>query len=388
MGTPIYLDNNATTPLDPRVVDAMLPVLRDHFGNPASTTHRHGWYAEELVQVAREHVARLIGAQTNEIIFTSGATEANNLALKGFAHACAHRRSSEKHHLISVVTEHRSVLDPLRRLERDGFELDLLGVNQEGLLDLDHFTGTFRANTILASVMLANNEIGVIQNIPLLAARAKQRSIRFHSDATQAIGKMRVNVDELGVDLLSLSAHKCYGPKGVGALYVRGGPGAVPLEPLTEGGGHEHGLRSGTLNVPAIVGMGEACRIMSEELPDVIRKITELTERLRTRLVTTLPEISINGSLEKRIPGNLNLVLPTFEASQLLAKVSGQLSLSATSACTSRAGRSHVLQALGIPEKDQRFSLRIGIGRFNTAEEIDFTADLLSSMVRKGMLAQ
>jgi cysteine desulfurase len=373
MKLPVYLDNNATTPIDPRVLEAMLPVLSTHFGNPSSTTHPYGWHAEELVQIAREEVAALINARPDEIVFTSGATEANNLAIKGFVKAALN--NSETPRVVSVTTEHKSVLDPLKSLDKQGVAVALLQVAADGMLDLAAFQKALLPGALMTCVMLANNEIGVIQDIRALVSTARNAHSCFFCDATQAVGKIPVDVNDLGVDLLSLSAHKIYGPKGAGALYIRKKSPRLCLAPLLEGGGHEQGYRSGTLNVAGIVGFGRACRIAQAELEQDAAHLSRLGAIFLEELTGRLPGVEINGSRKTRIPGNLNLALEQVNNARLVAMVNTKVAFSLSSACQSASSApSHVLQALGINSEHAQESIRIGIGRFNTEEEILFAA--------------
>jgi len=384
--TPVYLDNHATTRTDPRVVEAMLPCFTQQYGNAASTTHAFGWEAKRAVDQARENIAAAIGARADEIVFTSGATESNNLALRG----AAERYAQKGRHIVSVVTEHPSVLDPLKRLESAGFEVTLLPViaapsDEAGCLDPERFAAALRPDTILVSVMLANNEIGAVGPLEQIGHICRERGVLLHCDATQAVGRMPVHVDRLRVDLMSFSAHKIYGPKGVGALYVRRTTPRVRLLPLLEGGGHEHGLRSGTLNVPGIVGFARALEICSAELPDESERLRRLRDRLWAGLCRRLQGVTLNGpSLvrpELRLPGNLNVRFAQVDGESLLLSVPS-LGLSSGSACSSAdAQPSHVLRALGIGDDTARTSVRFGLGRFNTEEEIDYTIDALCEAV-------
>ncbi len=375
----VYLDHHATTPVDPRVVEAMLPYFTEKFGNPASRQHVWGWEAEQAVERARAQVARLIGAKSEEIVFTSGATESCNLAIKGVAEAYAGRGD----HIITVATEHRAVLDTCRRLEKRGLRVTYLGVDSEGLLDPDEVRRAITPRTILISVMWAHNEIGVIQFIEEIARIARESGVLFHTDATQAVGKIAVDVGAAGVDLLSVSAHKMYGPKGVGALYVRSGEPRVELVAQMEGGGHERGLRSGTLNVAGIVGLGEACAIAEREMAAEGERLRRLRERLWEQLRNELELVRVNGSLERRLPGNLNVSFAGVEAAALMREM-GEIAVSSGSACSSaEAGPSHVLKALGLGDAWARGSIRIGLGRFNTEEEIDYAAGRMIETVRR-----
>jgi cysteine desulfurase len=374
---PIYLDYGATTPCDPRVVDALVPWLREHFGNPASRSHAWGWEAEEAVEKARANVASLINADPREIVWTSGATESINLAIKG----AAHFYSSRGKHLITVKTEHKAVLDTMRELERQGFEVTYLDVQEDGLLDLDKFKDALRKDTILVSVMLVNNEIGVIQDIPAIGAMCRERGIIFHVDAAQATGKVAIDVTALPVDLMSLASHKTYGPKGIGALYVRRKP-RVRLEAQMHGGGHERGMRSGTLPTHQCVGMGEAFRIAKAEMGGEIERIRMLHHKLIGGL-TQIEQVFINGHLEKRVPHNLNISFNYVEGESLIMGVKG-LAVSSGSACTSASLEpSYVLRALGRSDELAHSSLRMTIGRFTTEAEIDYAISSLQERVAK-----
>jgi len=362
---PIYLDYGATTPVDPRVVDAMIPWLREHFGNPASRSHAWGWEAEEAVEKARGDVAALINADPREIIWTSGATESDNLALKGAAHFYKEKGK----HLITVKTEHKAVLDTMRELERQGFEVTYLDVEENGLLDLDKFKAAIRPDTILASVMFVNNEIGVVQDMVALGNACREKGVIFHVDAAQATGKVEIDVTQLPIDLMSLASHKTYGPKGIGALYVRRKP-RVRLEAQMHGGGHERGMRSGTLPTHQIVGMGEAFRIAKEEMAQDLAKARALQKRLLDGL-SDIEQVFINGDLERRVPHNLNISFNFVEGESLIMGIKG-LAVSSGSACTSASLEpSYVLRALGRSDELAHSSLRMTIGRFTTEEEID-----------------
>jgi cysteine desulfurase len=362
---PIYLDYAATTPVDPRVVQQMVPFLYEQFGNPASRSHAYGWAAEEAVEIAREHVAALIGADPREIVWTSGATESNNLAIKG----AAQFHKGKGRHLITLKTEHKAVLDTMRELEREGFEVSYLDVTGNGLVDLDVLTAALRPDTILVSVMYVNNEIGVIQDIPAIGALCRARGILFHVDAAQASGKLAIDLSTLPVDLMSLSAHKTYGPKGIGALYVRRKP-RVRIEAQIHGGGHERGMRSGTLATHQIVGMGEAYRLAREAMGSENERIRSLRDRLLAGL-QSIPEVRINGDLERRVPHNLNISFQFVEGESLLMGMKG-IAVSSGSACTSASLEpSYVLRALGLSDEIAHSSIRFSVGRFTTAEEID-----------------
>jgi len=374
---PIYMDYGATNPVDPRVVDAMVPWLREHFGNPASRSHAWGWEAEEAVEKAREDVAGLIQADPREIVWTSGATESNNLAIKGAAHFYASRGK----HLVTVKTEHKAVLDTMRELERQGFEVTYLDVREDGLLDLDRFRDALRPDTILASVMLVNNEIGVIQDIPTIGAICRERGILLHVDAAQATGKVAIDMGSLPVDLMSLASHKTYGPKGIGALYVRRKP-RVRLEAQMHGGGHERGMRSGTLPTHQCVGMGEAFKIARQEMGVESERIRMLQQRLLAG-ISQIEQVFINGHLEKRVPHNVNASFNYVEGESLIMGIKG-LAVSSGSACTSASLEpSYVLRALGRSDELAHSSLRITIGRFTTEDDIDYAVSTLQDRVAK-----
>jgi cysteine desulfurase len=376
---PIYLDNQATTRTDPRVLEAMLPYFTEHYGNAASRTHVFGWKAEEAVNRAREQVAALLGAEPREIIFTSGATESNNLALKG---AAAMLRS-RGNHLITVQTEHKAVLDPCRRLEREGFQVTYLPVDRYGRVAAEQVAEALTERTILVSVMAANNEIGTLQPIAAIGRLCKERGVLFHTDAAQAAGKIPLDVEGMGIDLLSLSAHKMYGPKGVGALYVRRRQPYVRLEPLLDGGGHERGLRSGTLPVPLIVGLGQACALCQQEMPQEAERLRQLRERLRQGLQERLPETYLNGHPTERLPGNLHLSFAHVRADALLSALR-DIAVSSGSACTSADPEpSYVLRALGLPDELVRSGIRFGLGRFTTEEEIDYVIEEVCRQVER-----
>ena len=374
---PIYLDYGATTPVDPRVVDAMIPWLREHFGNPASRSHAWGWEAEKAVETAREHVAALIGADPREIVWTSGATESNNLAIKG----AAHFYQSRGKHLITVKTEHKAVLDTTRELERQGFEVTYLDVQENGLLDFDAVRAAIRPDTILVSVMFVNNEIGVIQDIPALGALCREKGIVFHVDAAQATGKVEIDLATLPVDLMSLASHKTYGPKGIGALYVRRKP-RVRLEAQMHGGGHERGMRSGTLPTHQCVGMGEAFRLARLEMAQDLVKARALQQRLLNGL-SDIEQVFVNGDLERRVPHNLNISFNYVEGESLIMGIKG-LAVSSGSACTSASLEpSYVLRALGRSDELAHSSLRMTIGRWTTEAEIDAAIETIRLNVTK-----
>jgi len=376
---PIYMDNHATTPLDPRVLEAMMPYLTDMFGNAASRNHKFGWEAEQAVETARKQIATLIGADPREIVITSGATESDNLAVKGVA--WMYREKGD--HIITAVTEHKAILDTCKHLEKDGFRVTFLPVDNKGFVDLDDLRRAITDKTILISIMTANNEVGVIQDIKEIGAIARQRGVLFHTDAVQAAGKIPFDVNAMNVDIASLSAHKLYGPKGVGALYVRRRNPRVLLTPIIDGGGHERGMRSGTLNVPGIVGFGKAAQIAHEDLAEESAEMFRLREKLRTTLERELDETYINGDLQKRLPGNLNLSFAYVEGESLLMGIN-DIAVSSGSACTSASLEpSYVLKALGVGEDLAHTSIRFGIGRFNTEEEVDYVAGRVIEVVRR-----
>jgi len=374
---PVYLDNNATTPCDPRVLEAMLPWFTEKFGNAASRTHAFGWEAEEAVEQAREQVARLIGAETKELIFTSGATEADNLALKGVFGMYA----SKGNHIITAATEHKAVLDTCHHIEKLGGEITYLPVNREGLIDLDQLEAAIRPTTILIAIMYANNELGVIQPIRDISRIARKHGVIFFSDAAQAVGKVPVNVNTDGIDLLAISAHKLYGPKGVGALYVRRRDPRVRLTAQMDGGGHERGMRSGTLNVPAIVGLGMACELSGGETE--LTRIARLRDKLEAGLLQ-LPQVQINGSKAHRLPGTTNLSFRHVSSEGLITLINKNIALSSGSACTSASLEpSYVLKALGLEDELAYSSLRLSVGRFTTEEEVDYTIRHLKEAVER-----
>jgi cysteine desulfurase len=376
--TAIYLDHHATTPCDPRVVEAMLPYFAREFGNAASRTHAFGWRAEQAVEQARGEVAALVGADPREIVFTSGATESNNLALLGVARAARPRRA----HVVTSRIEHRAVLDPCRALEREGVRVTYLDVARDGRVDPAAVEAALEADTLLVSIMFANNEIGTLQPIEAIGRIARARGVLFHCDAAQAAGKVPVDVVRDSIDLLSLSAHKLYGPKGVGALYVRRRP-RIEIEPILHGGGHERGLRSGTLPVPLCVGFGAACAIAASERAGEAERLTALRERLRAALVAGVESVHLNGHGELRLPGNLNVSFDGVEAEALLAALP-ELALSSGSACTSaKKEPSHVLRALGLAPERSLGSIRIGLGRGTTEAEVDFAAGRIAVEVAR-----
>ena len=378
MQLPVYLDYSATTPVDPRVAEKMIPYLCEKFGNPASRSHAYGWDAEKVVQEAREEVAKYLNADPREIVWTSGATESDNLAIKG----AAHFYKDKGKHLITVKTEHKAVLDSMRHLESEGYEVTYMDVLPNGLLDLEALKAAMRPDTILVSVMAVNNEIGVIQDLKAIGELCRERKIIFHCDATQAAGKMKLDMQELKIDLLSLSSHKVYGPKGMGALYVRRKP-RVRIEAQIHGGGHERGMRSGTLATHQIVGMGEAYRLARLEQDEEIARLTKLRQRLLDGIVNNIPEVVINGDMENRVCCNLNVSFAFVEGESLMMALK-DIAVSSGSACTSASLEpSYVLRALGIDDELAHSSLRFSMGRWTTEEEIDFTIKLLIEKVAK-----
>ncbi len=376
---PIYMDNHATTPLDPRVLEAMMPYLTGIFGNAASRNHSFGWEAEEGVEKAREQIAKLIGATAKEIIFTSGATESNNLAIKGIAEMYRERGN----HIITQVTEHKATLDTCKRLEKGGYRVTYLPVQADGLIDLEDLKRAMDKDTILVSIMYANNEIGVIQPIKEIGALCHERNVLFHTDAVQAVGKIPVNVIADNIDVLSLSGHKVYGPKGVGALYVRRRNPRVQISEQINGGGHERGMRSGTLNVPGIVGLGAACEIAGAEMEAEGKREQELRDYMRAKFEKALDYVHVNGNMEHHLPGNLNMSFVYVEGESLLMGIN-DIAVSSGSACTSATLEpSYVLKALGLGDDVAHSSIRFGLGRFNTKEEVDYVSDKLIDVVQK-----
>jgi cysteine desulfurase len=374
------MDNHATTPMDPRVLEEMLPFFMEKFGNSASRNHSFGWSAEEGVELARERIAKLVGATTKEIIFTSGATESDNLAIKGVAEMYKEKGN----HIITAVTEHKAVLDTCKRLEKYCFRVTYMPVQKDGLVDLEELKRAMDSGkTILVTIMAANNEIGVLQPFAEIGKLCRERGIIFHTDATQAVGKIPIDVNKQNIDLLSISAHKMYGPKGVGALYVRRKNPRVQISAIIDGGGHERGMRSGTLNVPGIVGLGKACAIASEEMTKEACHLAGLRNRLRDRIMGRLDEVYINGSMEHRLPGNLNISFAYVEGESLLMGIN-DIAVSSGSACTSATLEpSYVLKALGTGDDLAHSSIRFGIGRFNTEAEIDYVADRVVETVSR-----
>ncbi len=376
---PIYLDNNATTPMDPRVLEAMIPYFTEHFGNAASRNHPFGWEAEEAVDYAREQVAQLIGADPKEIIFTSGATEGDNLAIKGVYEMYA----SKGNHIITVVTEHKAVLDTCKHIEKIGGEVTYLPVAEDGLIDLKQLEAAIKPTTILIAVMYANNEVGVIQPIKEISAIARKHGVLFFTDATQAVGKIPVNVNKDGIDLLTFTAHKMYGPKGVGALYVRRKNPRVKVTAQIDGGGHERGMRSGTLNVPGIVGFGKACELCRLDMEADTKRISALRDRLESTL-TQIEESYVNGNREHRLPHVTNISFKYVEGEGLMMGFNKNIALSSGSACTSASLEpSYVLKALGLGDDLAHSSLRFGLGRFTTEEQIDYTIEQVKNTVLK-----
>ena len=379
MKLPIYMDNHATTPTDPRVFEAMRPYFTEMFGNAASRNHSFGWQAEEAVEKARKQIAELIGATAKEIVFTSGATESNNLAIKGVAEMYAEKGN----HIITAATEHKAVLDTCKHLEKQGIRVTYLPVQQNGLVDLDMLRDAITDKTILVTIMYANNEIGVIQPVAEIGKIAKERGVLFHTDGVQAVGKIPVNVLKDNIDIMSITAHKFYGPKGVGALYVRRKSPRVQLAAQMDGGGHERGMRSGTLNVPGIAGLGEAAAIALREMPEESRRLAYLRDKLRSKLESELDEVYINGTMESRLPHNLNISFAYVEGESLLMGIN-DIAVSSGSACTSATLEpSYVLKALGAGDDLAHSSIRFGLGRFNTEEEVDYVAAKVIDVVKK-----
>ncbi len=376
---PIYFDNHATTQVDPRVVEAMLPYFTDKYGNAASRNHEYGWKAEEAVENARGQIAKLINATPKEIVFTSGATESTNLAIKGIAEMYREKGN----HIITQVTEHKATLDTCKRLEKYGYEVTYLRVAKDGRVDLDELRKAITPKTILISIMYANNEIGVVQPIAEIGKIAKEKGVFFHVDGVQAVGKIPVDVQKDGIDMLSISAHKIYGPKGVGALYVRRKNPRVQLAAIIDGGGHERGMRSGTLNVPGIVGLGKACELCQQEMATESERLRGLRERLKESIMSRLDETFINGSMVHRLPHNINISFAYVEGESLLMGIN-DIAVSSGSACTSATLEpSYVLKALGVGEDLAHTSIRFGLGRFNTEEEVDYVANRVVETVQR-----
>lgn len=377
-GAPMYLDMQATTPLDPRVLDSMLPLLTDQYGNPHSRTHLYGWDAEEAVENARERVASIIGANAKEIIFTSGATESNNMAVKGVAQFY----KEKKNHIITSQTDHKCVLDSCRYLQQRGFDVTYLPVKSNGLIDIEQLKEAIRPDTVLVSIMAVNNEIGVVQPLKEIGTLCRDKKVFFHTDAAQAVGKIPIDVDDMNIDLLSISGHKLYGPKGIGALYVRRRP-RVRLEPQMSGGGQERGLRSGTVPSFLAVGLGKACEIAKEEMASDIAHVKKLSERLRNGIMSQLKGVQLNGDEESRYWGNVNLSFSYVEGESLLMGLK-DVAVSSGSACTSASLEpSYVLRALGVDEEMAHTSIRYGLGRFTTEEEVDKAVELTVAHVNK-----
>lgn len=369
MNLPIYMDYHATTPVDPRVVDAMIPYYTKKFGNAASKSHPWGWEAADAVEAARKQIGALIRAKPHEIIFTSGATESDNLAVRGAALA----NRARGNHIVTLPTEHKAVLDSCHRLEAEGFEVTYVRVGRDGLADPDDIKAALTGRTVLVSVMMAHNEIGVIQPAAEIGQLCRERQIIFHTDAVQAAGKIPVDAAKQNIDLMSITGHKLYGPKGAGALYVRDARPPLKLVPILDGGGHERGLRSGTLNVPGIVGLGKACELCALEMEQEAQRVSTLRDRLRDGILSRLGEVDVNGSIERRLPNNLSLSFAHTESDSLLMSLP-EIALSTGSACTSATPEpSYVLKALGIPDELAYASVRFGLGRFNTLEEVDYT---------------
>jgi cysteine desulfurase len=376
---PIYMDNHATTPLDPRVLEAMMPYMTTVFGNAASRNHSFGWEAEAAVEKAREQVAKLIGATAKEIIFTSGATESNNLAIKGIAEMYRERGN----HIITQVTEHKATLDTCKRLEKYGYRVTYLPVKADGLIDLDDLKRAMDDKTILVTIMIANNEIGVLQPVAEIGKLCHEKGVLFHTDGVQAVGKVPVDVNAMSIDAMSLSAHKIYGPKGVGALYVRRRNPRVQISEQINGGGHERGMRSGTLNVPGIVGLGAACEIARLEMESESKRLSALRDKLKAKLEGSLDYIHVNGSMENRLPGNLNMSFVYVEGESLLMGIN-DIAVSSGSACTSATLEpSYVLKALGLGDDVAHSSIRFGLGRFNSEAEVDYVSDKVIDVVQK-----
>ncbi len=376
---PIYMDNNSTTRTDPRVVETMLPYFTEKYGNAASRSHPYGWEAEEAVEIARGQIGSLIGANPKEIIFTSGATESNNLAIKGVA--AMYKKKGN--HIITQATEHKAVLDPCKRLEKEGFQVTYLPVDRYGQVSVDQIREAMTDKTILVSIMAANNEIGTLQPIKAIGKLCKEKGVLFHTDAVQVVGKVPVNVEEMGIDLLSMTAHKVYGPKGIGALYVRKKDPRVRLEPIIDGGGHERGMRSGTLAVPLIVGFGKACEIAQAEMPEEAKRLYFLRERLRKGIMEQLSETYLNGHPDERLPGNVNISFAYVEGEGMMMGIK-DVAVSSGSACTSASLEpSYVLRALGVGDELAHSSIRFGLGRFNTEEEVDYVIQLVVREVNR-----
>lgn len=379
MKLPIYMDYHATTPVDPRIVDAMLPYFNEKFGNPASRQHRFGWVTEEAVESSRKTLASLIGAQSKEIIFTSGATESNNLALKGIAEVWKQKGD----HIVTVQTEHKSILDTCLKLSKGGFQITCLPVDRDGIVDCEHLEKAITNKTILVSIMIANNEIGTIQYVEEIGSICRAKGVFFHTDATQAVGKIPVDVEAMKIDLMSFTGHKIYGPKGVGALYVRSSDPRVKIALQMEGGGHERGMRSGTLNVPGIVGLAKAFELSAQLMPEESKRLTSFRETMFTALTSRLDDVYLNGHPTRRLPNNLNVSFNHVEDNALMMSMK-DIAVSTGSACsTSDPEPSHVLKALRLPSERLHSSIRFGLGRFTTEEEIDYVINQVAENVIK-----
>lgn len=379
MKTPVYIDYHATTPVDPRAVDAMLPFFTEKFGNSASRQHHFGWVAEEAVDSSRSSIARILNAEPREIIFTSGATESNNLAIKGVAEAYAQKGK----HIVTCQTEHKSVLDVCKNLAKRGYEITFLPVDQFGIIDLEQFSNAIKESTILVSIMIANNEIGTIQNVKEVGRICKERDVIFHTDATQAVGKISIDVQAMNIDLLSLSGHKFYGPKGIGALYIRSKNPRVKLVQQIDGGGHERGLRSGTLNVPSIVGLAKALELCIESMEEETVRIRKLRDKLQERLINELENVYVNGHPTQRLPNNLNMSFLYAEDNALMMSMK-DIAVSSGSACSSAEPMpSHVLKALRIGKERESSAIRFGLGRWTTEEEVDYVVGRVVETVNK-----
>ncbi|HKO12096.1 MAG TPA: IscS subfamily cysteine desulfurase [Acidobacteriaceae bacterium] len=384
MKLPIYLDNHATTPIDPRVLEAMMPYLTDTYGNAASRSHSFGWTADHAVEAAREQVAKLIGAAPKEIVFTSGATESNNLALKGVVEAARTADPQRAIYVITQATEHNAVLDPCKWLQKQGCRVTVLGVDPQGRVRLDDLRRAMDESLpLIVSIMVANNEIGTIQPVDEIGALCRERGVLFHTDAAQAAGKVPLDVTRSGIDLLSISGHKIYAPKGVGALYVRKRSPRIAVAEQMHGGGHERGMRSGTLNVPGIAALGAACALAAAEMQAESTRIAALRDRLQAKLQASLDRVRVNGDVQHRLPGNLNMTFEHVDSESLMVGLR-DVALSSGSACTSaKIEASHVLRAIGLDDETAHSSIRFGIGRFNTEEEMDFVAERLAEVVRR-----
>jgi cysteine desulfurase len=379
MKLPIYMDYHATTPVDPRVLDVMLPYFTEKFGNPASRQHQFGWIAEEAVETSRSSIAKSLGVESREIIFTSGATESNNLVLKGIADSYRHKGN----HIITALTEHKSILDPCKKLEKAGFKVTYLPVDQYGNIDLNQLEDEITTNTILVSLMFANNEIGTIQDIKSIGKICRDKGILFHTDATQAIGKITVNIKEMNIDLLSFSGHKIYGPKGIGVLFIKNSSPKIKLTMQMDGGGHERGLRSGTLNVPAIVGLAKAVELAIQSLDDEEKRLRKLRDKMFSSFTKSLDDVYLNGHPINRLPNNLNVSFLHVEDTQLMMSMK-EIAVSTGSACsTADPEPSHVLKALGISNDRIHSAIRFGLGRFTTEEEVGYTIDKVIENVQK-----